>query len=289
MLLATVVIWASNFTVTKYLFDHGFQPLAYAAVRYGLAALLFTCLTLVLERSLAIGGRRTLALLLVAVVILWVNQISFLYALELSTASTTALIAGSIPVFTGLLASAVGLERLSARFWTAAAVSFGGVALVAIGSGGDQASDIGGVLLAVFMSATWAAYSVSITPLMRSYSPFRLSAVVLLATWLLLLLTSLGQLASQDFGELGWESWVLFAYATVGPLVITNVLWFTAIDRVGPSHASLFTNLQPFLAAVFAVIFLDEGLEALQIAGGLAIAAGILLARRRPPLPAPVE
>jgi drug/metabolite transporter (DMT)-like permease len=183
----------------------------------------------------------------------------------------------------------VGLERLSARFWTAAAVSFGGVALVAIGSGGDQASDIGGVLLAVFMSATWAAYSVSITPLMRSYSPFRLSAVVLLATWLLLLLTSLGQLASQDFGELGWESWVLFAYATVGPLVITNVLWFTAIDRVGPSHASLFTNLQPFLAAVFAVIFLDEGLEALQIAGGLAIAAGILLARRRPPLPAPVE
>ena len=36
------------------------------------------------------------------------------------------------------------------------------------------------------------------------------------------------------------------------------MLWFTAIDRVGPSRASLFANLQFFLAAVFGVILLSE-------------------------------
>ena len=35
MLLATVVLWALNITVTKYILTHGFQPLAYATVRYG--------------------------------------------------------------------------------------------------------------------------------------------------------------------------------------------------------------------------------------------------------------
>jgi drug/metabolite transporter (DMT)-like permease len=73
----------------------------------------------------------------------------------------------------------------------------------------------------------------------------------------------------------------------LGPLVVTNLLWFTAIDRVGPSHAAVFANLQPFLAAVIALLLLDEDLTRFQVAGGLAIGAGILLSRRRAPEPAP--
>ena len=37
MLLATVTLWALNFTVTKYVISHGFQPIAYgvAPLRLG--------------------------------------------------------------------------------------------------------------------------------------------------------------------------------------------------------------------------------------------------------------
>jgi drug/metabolite transporter (DMT)-like permease len=93
------------------------------------------------------------------------------------------------------------------------------------------------------------------------------------------------QLSDQSF-DFGALVWVGFAFAVVGPLVLTNVLWFTAIDRVGPSRASVFANLQPFLAAIIALVLLDEQLTKAQVVGGLAIAAGILIAReRRPPLP----
>ena len=34
MLFGTVLLWALNITVTKYVLDHGFQPLAYATIRY---------------------------------------------------------------------------------------------------------------------------------------------------------------------------------------------------------------------------------------------------------------
>ena len=75
----------------------------------------------------------------------------------------------------------------------------------------------------------------------------------------------------------------------VGPLLLTNVLWFTAVHRVGPGRASLFANLQPFLAAVFAVILLSESLSAWQIGGGVLIGAGIFLAGRRETVAAPAE
>ena len=83
--------------------------------------------------------------------------------------------------------------------------------------------------------------------------------------------------------------WLGFAFAVVGPLVLTNVLWFTAVHRVGPARASLFANLQPFLAAIFAVVLLSEPLSGWQIGGGVLIGAGILLAGRRREVAAPAE
>ena len=52
MLLSAIGLWALNLTVSRYILTHGFQPLAYSTVRYGLAALIFVGIALVAERSL---------------------------------------------------------------------------------------------------------------------------------------------------------------------------------------------------------------------------------------------
>jgi drug/metabolite transporter (DMT)-like permease len=139
-----------------------------------------------------------------------------------------------------------------------------------------------GDLIAVAMAITWAAYTIAIAPLMQRYSPFRVSALVLALGWVPLMLVGLPQTTSQEFSFSTLE-WVALAYAIVGPLFLTNILWFTAIGRVGPSRASLFANLQPFFAVVFALLLLSEHLNGWQVAGGLAIAAGIVLERARRP------
>ena len=281
MLLATVTIWAFNFTVTKYVLDEGFQPLAYSSLRFGAAALLFASITYAYEHTFRLRRRHLLLLVAAAFVGIYINSLSFMYAIDLTTASTVALIFGTLPVITALVAYAFGIERLSRRFWIAAAFSFAGVSLVAVGSEGGVTGDLLGNLLALLGAASWGVYSVAIAPLMRSYSPFRISAVALVVGWVPLVLTALPQLLDQDW-DLPGLVWIAFAFAVLGPLVLTNILWFTAIDRVGPSRATLVTNLQPFLAAVFAVVLLSEPLSALQVAGGLAIALSLLLARRRP-------
>src|SRR5919201_2040175 len=221
MLLVVVCLWGFNVTVTKYVLRHGFQPLAYSAVRYGAAALLFCGVTYRLEGTLRVR-RRDLPLLLVAAAFgVWLNQLSFMYAVKLTTATTVGLVLGTIPIFTALIARVLGVERLSRRFWLASAVSFGGVALVAAGS---------------------------------------------------------------DWGAPSALGWLGLAFAVLGQLVLTNVLWFTAIDEVGPSRATLVANLQPFVAAIFALALLSERITPLQILGGVAIGVGILLSRegRRP-------
>jgi drug/metabolite transporter (DMT)-like permease len=284
MLLATVSLWALNFTVSKYILDQNFHPLSYSAVRYGAAGLVFAGITVSWEGSLRLG-RRDLVLAGLCVGVLFMNQLCFVYALDLTTATTTALLFGTLPIWTGLLARGAGVERQSVRFWVAALLSFGGVALVAIGSGGKLSTNLKGDALAVGGAATWAAYSVAIGPLMRRYSPFRLSSAFLLAVTVPLFAVASPQLGRQEW-EFGWLVWLGFAFAVLGPLVTTNLLWFTAIDRVGPSRASLFANLQPFLAAIVALIVLSEKITMVQVAGGLALAGGIVLApRARPPAP----
>jgi drug/metabolite transporter (DMT)-like permease len=287
MLVTTVTLWALNFTVSKYVLTHGLEPLSYSATRYLAATLLFVAITRISERTLAVRAP-DVPLLLGCSAVLLLNQVSFVYALKFATASTVALLFGTLPIFTGLIAAAVGVERLTARFAAASLVSFAGVALVAIGQGGELSGSIKGDLLALLGAATWALYTVAIPPLMRTYSPYRISVVVLAATTLLLAIVGAPQLASQS-----WPSdallWAGFAFAVIGPLVVTNVLWFRATTRVGPSRASTFANLQPFLAAVIAVLLLSESLSVAQVVGGVAIAGGIVIARRPARVAAPAE
>jgi drug/metabolite transporter (DMT)-like permease len=284
MLLGTVLLWALNVTVTKYVLDHGFKPLAYATIRYGAATTLFFGFTFWRERSFRIA-RSDVKLVLLAASLIYANQLCFVYGVDKSTASTAALLLGTTPIWMAIIATSIGFERVQRSFWMAAALSFVGVGLVASGNGGLSGRGIG-VSLALLTAISWACYSMAIAPLLRRYSPFRISSLVLALGWIPLALTGAPQTLSQGF-HFGTLTWIGFAYAVVGPLFLTNILWFTSIDRVGPSRASLFSNLQPFFGVFFALILLGEGLNAWEVAGGALIFVGIVLerVRRRPMVP----
>lgn len=284
MLLGTVLLWALNSTVTRYVVTHGFQPLAYATIRYGVATVLFFGFTYLRERSFRIA-LHDVRLVLLAAAFIFVNQLFFIYAIDKTSAATVTLFLGMTPIFMGVLASVIGLERMGRGFWVAALVSLVGVGFVASGSGGFSGRLVGDTL-AIMTAATWAGYSVLITPLMRRYSPFRISSLVLLAGWFPLAIAGAGQTAAQSF-HFGWLMWAGLAFAVIGPLFLTNILWFTAISRVGPSRASLFSNVQPVFGVIFALVLLGERLTRWEVVGGIGIVTAVLVerSRRLPPKP----
>jgi drug/metabolite transporter (DMT)-like permease len=276
-LLGTIGLWALNITVTRYVLTHGFLPLAYGTTRYLAAALLALAFAYALERSLHVD-RRDLRLLAAAAGLLFLNQLGFVGSIHLTTASTVALILGVTPVFAGIFSSLAGLGRQTRAFWVAAALSFAGVALIAVGGEGGVSSNLLGDLLAFGTAATWAGYSVVIASLMRRYSPYRISSIVLAIGWIPLAAASSLQVSQQHW-SFSPTVWLLLAYAVVGPLFLTNILWYSAIGKVGPARASLFANLQPFIAVLIALGLLSEHLGAVEIAGGALIFVGIALER----------
>jgi drug/metabolite transporter (DMT)-like permease len=284
----TVLFWSFNFTVVKYALTHGWEPLSYSSVRFAIGAALFSAVTYGREHTLRVGRADVGLLVLAAAVGIWLNQVSFSYAVDLTNAATVALVFGTLPIFVALISQAFRQERLRVRHWLASVISFTGVALVAAGGSVSLGGDLGGLLLALVAAATWAGYSVAMGPLMRRYSPYRISAFVLLVGSVPLFASAATQLVHQDWRALGAVAWAAFFYSLFFSLVFTNVMWFEAIDRVGAARASLYANLNPFLGAFFALVVLSEEMGPLQFAGGAVIAAGILLARlARPPAPSP--
>lgn len=284
MLFGTVLLWALNSTVTRYVLTHGFHPLAYATIRYGAATILFWTFTYAREGSFRIA-LRDVRLVLLAGLFIYCNQLCFVYAVDKTSAATVTLFLGTTPIFIGVLAGVIGLERMGRSFWIATFVSLIGVGFVASGSGGFSGRVFGDGL-AILTAGTWAGYSVLITPLMRRYSPFRISSLVLLVGWVPLAITGAGQTASESL-HFGTLMWLGFAFAVIGPLFLTNILWFTAISRVGPSRASLFSNVQPVFGVLFALVLLGEHLTRWEIVGGVAILGAVLVERSRrvPPEP----
>jgi drug/metabolite transporter (DMT)-like permease len=282
----TVVFWSFNFTVVKYALTHGWEPLAYSSVRFAIGAFIFSSYTYAREGSLAVRRQDVPFMFGTALAGIWLNQLSFVFAVKLTTAATVALMFGTLPIFVALVSWVFRLEHLRLRHWLATVISFSGVGLVAAGASGGLSGDLGGVLLGLAASATWAIYSAAMGPLMRRYSPYRISAFMGLAGSVPLLLTAIGEIRAQDWGAIGALAWAAFVYSLFFSLVFTNIMWFTAIDRVGAARASLYANLQPFLGAFFALVILSEEMGSLQVAGGLVIGAGILLARQtRAPAP----
>ncbi|HVG88964.1 MAG TPA: DMT family transporter, partial [Gaiellales bacterium] len=139
-----------------------------------------------------------------------------------------------------------------------------------------------GNLLAVGAAVTWAAYSVMLRPLFARYSAARISALMISIGAAMELPFALPQLISQDWGSIQAVHISAWVYSALGPLLLTNLLYFRSLRRIGASRATLYMYLQPFLAVVFAALLISEQVTALQVAGGIVIVVGVSLGRLMP-------
>jgi drug/metabolite transporter (DMT)-like permease len=281
LLLFCVTVWGFNFTVSKYALGHGFSPLSYAAPRFAIATILFVVIAKIREGDLRIERRDLRRVAFWGAVAIASNQIGFLWSFEFASASTVALLFGTLPIFAGIFSQLLGVDRLGTRRWFAAAVSFSGVALVALGALGGVSASLAGIFLALYAPASFALYSITLAPLVRKYGTFRVNALASLFCLPVLLTAAVPDLVRTDWAAIDGLAWAGLVYSAVLAYAITNLMWFVAVARVGAARASIYANLQPFLGAVFALVLLSEEMGALQWAGGLAIAAGIVLGRVR--------
>ena len=281
-LLVTVVIWSLNFTAVKVGIG-SIPPLAFFVARFSVGAAVTVLVALRLDGRPRFRRADLPLLVLAALVGITINQAAFVLALHETTASNTALLIGTIPVWTSIIAIATRQERLALHHWIGVGVGLLGVAFIVFGgtTGRIDSPSFLGEILALVTAASWALYSVLIRPLMARYTALSLSSFMMVVGTAAMVPFALPELLSAHWAAIPGEAWLGLLYAALLSVALTNVLYFTAIKRVGASRATLYVYLEPFLGVMFATLLLGDRATLVQLAGGLVVVAAIVVARPR--------
>ena len=294
LLLTAVSIWGLNYSIVKFGLSE-IAPLAFPVFRFGMGGIVLLVILRLREGSVGVRREDLPLLGLVGVLGVTLSQITFVFALTNTSASDTALLGATAPIMTALLAALVGLERSGRRYWISVLVGLVGVVLIVVGgaSGVKLGSNLLGDGLALTNVLVSSASALPIMPLLRRYSAHRILTYEMLIGTAILVPFAVPGLLAQDYAGVTLAGWGSLAYAVVFSGILTNLFYFTAIGRVGPSRAAAYLYLQSFLAVLFAVILLGERITPLQVLGGLVVVGSIIFGRskvgRWPRSPGPVR
>ena len=281
-LLFVAVVWGVNFSVVKYALAD-FHPLSFTVVRFALASVFLLSVLLASGESLAIERRDRFALVRLGFIGIAVYNIFFMFGLQRTTVSHSALFISLSPLVAVLYQTASGRERITRRALAGIGLAFFGVVLIIRsrhGSFGFGRDLLLGDLLTLCGTATWAAYTVMAQPLLEKYSALKVTAWNMTAGSALLVPFALPDLLRQSWTSVPARSWFALSFTAFISAGIAFSLWYQGVKRIGVTRTMVYHYLMPVAAVLFAALFLHEPLTTRTALGGIAILAGVALVQR---------
>lgn len=223
-------------------------------------------------------------IMLASFVGLFVPQLTFLKAMTLSATIDASVMHTLSPIFTMFFAFFFAKEPITWKKALGVAISFGGVLLLIFNSvhatgGVEQTAPLGFVML-VLNSLSFALYLGAFRKLISRYSVVTFMKWTFLFALLLSLPFSARELVTTDFASIPhnvlWEIAYLVFFATF----VAYFLIPYGQKRIRPTLVSMYTYLQPIIAAVVSII---TGLDVLtwqKLFATLLVFAGVALVMR---------
>jgi drug/metabolite transporter (DMT)-like permease len=263
-------IWGSTFLFIR-IGNDTVPPVWGAAVRLALAAVLFALLTIVLRAPWP-RGPQLFASLAFGVVDFGVS-LPLLYWGEARVPSgIAAVLFGTIPLTTALLAWAFGLEPLRPRLVLASIVAIGGIALLFSSSFAGSFEPVR--LVAVWLAATTAALAGVLLKRAPGAHPFAMNA------WAHGVGAVICVAASRVLGEpQAWptgESWIPIAYLTVAGSLGAFATFAWLLQRWPVTRASFIALIVPVVALVLGIVVRQERPGPIALAGAAVILGAVV-------------
>jgi drug/metabolite transporter (DMT)-like permease len=279
LLLGVIIVWGTNFVVLKRALSE-LSPMTVNAVRFFISSSLLLALVARRRVTNPLPRQDTLRVALAGVVGYGLAQVCMLLGLSLTSASQTALLSATMPIFVALLSHLAGTERLSRRAWLGSLICFGGITLV-VGapSMDDRLRSLLGSVLILASAFGWSAAMVMNTPVLRRASASQVTAVMTLTGTAVLILVAIPDMAREAWSGVTVSTWVGLAYSGVFSLAVGTVIWNRGVRLIGPSRTAIYSNLTPVAAALTAWLFLGERFTPMQFVGATIILAGLYLVR----------
>jgi len=282
-LIAMSFIWGVNFTAVKGALAD-FNPLAFNAIRFATSSTILLGLIWLRERSFGIQKKDLVRFVGLALVGNTAYQLFFINGIALTSATNSALILATTPIFIILFGAVLNVERITSRIVQGVILSFSGVLMIILGSGRiptltDQS--IIGDLMVVANPICWSIYTVLSKPMLKQYSPLKLTGLTMAIGTIPLVLVAIPSLGAQDWGAISTNAWLGLAFSAVFAIGIGYVIWYTGVRHIGSARTSLYDNLVTVFAVASAWILLAESMTVIQIAGAVLVFLSLYLVRRK--------
>ena len=214
-------------------------------------------------------------------------QTSFYFALQyagigLTSASNTAVIVNTRPIFVVLLSVLILREPLTSRRLGGILVAFVGVAFIttkgSLDGLGLQRDELWGDLLIILNAVSGAIGMILVKRALGKYSPFH--TLVLTGTF-----GALGLLpfAAVEVARRGGmpaaplAPWLVLAYQALFCSVVPHIMWNNVLARIDASRAAIFFYVTPIVAVLLSAVFLNETISIYFAVGALLVMGGAYL------------
>lgn len=258
---------------------HCVEPIVLFTLRSGGAALLFFLISVFLpkekvERSdfVKIAGA--------SVIGLFIPQVTFLVAISMATSIDTAIMSTLGPIFTMIFAFIFLGEPVTLRKAGGVALSFAGVIFLILNSvhlGGASSSTPLGIVLLLVNCLSFSLYLGLFRPVIAKYSVVNFMKWSFLISAVLSLPFSMKGLLNTDFAAIPPKVCFEIGYLILCATCMAYFLIPFGQKRLRPTLVSMYTYLQPIIAAVVSI---STGIDTLgwqKILATVLIISGVVL------------
>ncbi len=289
---SAVVLWSLNAVIAKVLLDSaGLSSLRLAEVRATGAALILVVAVAIIRPATLRTNRRELRFLAIFGIFgLAFVQLFYFVGIRRLDIGIALVIQYLAPVFVALWARFYVHEPVRRRLWLAIALCLLGLSLVVELWGGSSLDGLG-VLACLVTAVAYAAYVLMAehsleggrdvySLLAWGFSFAALFWAIFQPWWTFPVGVVDGSVSLLGrFEDVDVPVWLLLGYLVVLGTVVPFIFLVSALHHVPATRVTIVAMLEPVLAAIFAWIWLGEELAGVQIAGGLIVLAGVLLAQ----------
>ena len=268
-------MWGLSFILSKHALNVGFEPMTLALMRYVVAVLVLVPAVFIKEKKLHLEKRDILPMLVSGLLGITLYYLFEYQGIKLTTTVNASLILAAIPVLTLVTDALAMKQRLHPRQGLGSILSLLGVWLVVRFGGTQGQSSLLGDVLVMGASLTWVGYIFVSRNLRTRYTSLAMNAWQGLAGLITLLPLSL--MEKSSWGPVPFSGWLAVAGLGLVCSALCYFLYGDALKHLSPVASAIFINLIPLVTILGGVLFLNERVTPMQLAGGIVIVISIFL------------
>ena len=211
------------------------------------------------------------------------NQLLFIGGLSLTKASNVSLLVITIPIFTLLVSTLIGTERLSsAKVAGVGLAAAGAIILIDPANASFSSATTIGDLMIILNSLAFSIYVATSKEIVTRNGAFRSMMWVFIFSSVICVPLAIYSFSTVSIASVSSKTWSLVLYISIFATALPYLLNAFAIARVSPTVVAVFIYLQPLIGFILASIFLNEVMDLRFALAAMSIFAGVYLTTRQP-------